>query len=149
VGGGTGCSGPNLLQFLGGIDDERIAWISATSSAAELPLDDLWLMSTVHASAEPPPSVPAPREARLSSEMADELELVIDDDVRTLVETALRSGAPDFVAGREVDGEPIDATWPAASAGIDAARAAPVGWNVGPASSWTIDDVLSRLEEAR
>ena len=139
----------NLLQFLGG--PGRQALIGATSSYQEL-LEDVWLLDTLGSGETEvtPPAVELDQSlgADLSEAQLAELSLIVDDEVAALVTTALRRGAPDFVAGHEMeDGAVIEAAWPDQGVGVvlDGEEIEVAGWDLRTARLWTTDALLSAL----
>ena len=84
----------------------------------------------------------------ISEEMNEELELVEDEDVRELTRRMLMRGAPDFEAGYELGGEPVEAAWPDRRIGVlgaDQAGVSADGWDLRPASGWTDDALLDAV----
>ncbi|MFZ1434740.1 MAG: hypothetical protein WAR61_15560, partial [Candidatus Microthrix parvicella] len=60
----------------------------------------------------------------------------------------LIEGAAEFVAGHELDGEPVEAAWPAAKVGVlgaDQAGVTAAGWDLRPAEGWTTETLLDAL----
>ena len=142
----------NVLQFLRGYG--RNAVIAATTQADTIDLDHLWLLDGGRPAPAPVPGVApsAEQELRgLSSEQEEELELIDDDAVRLLAQSALERGAPDLIAGFEVDGHPVEVMWPDQRVGIalDGDDRSIDGYDVRPASEWTLDELLTRLQGAR
>ncbi|MGB4102588.1 MAG: hypothetical protein WBK25_00710, partial [Candidatus Microthrix parvicella] len=85
----------------------------------------------------------------ISDEMVEELDLLEDDGVKDLVEAALALGAPDFVAGEELGGIPVEAAWSAAKMGVlgaDGEDPGTAGWDLRPADGWTPESLLAALE---
>ena len=70
--------------------------------------------------------------------------------MRVLARSALERGAPDLIAGFEVDGHPIEAMWPDQRVGIalDGDDRGVDGFEVRPVSDWTLDELLARLQGA-
>jgi hypothetical protein len=142
----------NVLQFLRGYG--RNAVIAATTQADMIDLDHLWLLDGGRAApaAEPAVAPSAEPELReLSPEQEEELELIDDDAVRRLARSALERGAPDLIAGFEVDGHPVEVMWPDQRVGIalDGDDRGVDGYEVRPVSEWPLDELLARLQGAR
>ena len=134
----------NVLQFLGPIDSERTAWIGATSQAKSDALEDLWVVTL----SRPGPARAAEPRMGLSDEVREQLEDVLDPEVRELVESAAAAaGVPRFVVGEEVDGVPIEVAWPEQHVAVmvpgDERRVE--GWDVRPVEKWKLDELLERL----
>jgi hypothetical protein len=144
----------NLLQFLGLPESERAGVMAASSQSNDLAWDDLWLR---HLAADLPATPrPAPEPSgssgnetvELTSEQLEELDLVVDPAIAQLVRAALGRGAPMFVAGHEVNGEPLEAAWPQQHVAIVMdGDPVPAGWNTRPPQDWTLEDLLGALEE--
>ncbi|MEZ5264708.1 MAG: hypothetical protein R2755_23655 [Acidimicrobiales bacterium] len=158
----------NLLQFLRA--DGRQALISATSRAALDGWEDLHIAArALPEAAAAAPVEPAPFErpdrpavggdqpswpvVEISAAMRDELELLEDDAVRTLVEAVLSLGAPDFVAGHETsDGIPLEAAWPQQRIAVlpgDVAVTAVDGWDLRTVAGWRDHEHLRQALEER
>ena len=136
--------------------------MSATSDADDLMLDDHWLVALAHpADDEPmadevgsplPPVAPTESGAAapdISSDMVEELDLLEDEAVRDLVEAALALGAPDFVAGEELCGIPVEAAWSAAKVGVlgtDGEDPGTAGWDLRPADGWTPESLIAAVK---
>ena len=140
----------NVLQFLGPLDSERTAWIAGTSQADADELDNFWLQ-TFDAGRPGVPLDLQPRPVRpvceISDHMVEELDLIVDDAVQALVQEALMRGAPDFVAGAEIDGVPIEAAWERHHVGVTP-NDSPVdidGWDIRAIEVWTADELLLAL----
>ena len=159
----------NVLQLMRG--HGRHCLITATSEADDLSFDDLWLVAvdvdeqadgeTTEGAAAPAGVADQPGGARgesvdavsqaavkISGDMNDELDLVEDDQVRELARLVLTEGAPEFVAGHELDGEPVEAAWPAAKVGVlgaDQGAVTAAGWDLRPAEGWTTETLLDAL----
>lgn len=137
----------NVLQLLQS-DHRREAVICARSEADDIDLDQLWIVTppteTATATA---PETPV-ESVQLSTEMIEELDFVDDDSTRDLVRNALQAGAPDFVAGYELDGQPIEAAWETQRVGVLVSddRTAD-NWTLRPAADWTLDELLDALKE--
>ncbi len=128
----------NALQFLGPVETERTAWMAATTEAGSLDQDDLWILTRGSAEqiaarvAEPASAVD------LSEAMVEELDLIADGPVRTLVTATLDLGSPDFVAGFEVDGIPIEAAWQDSKVGVMPNDDTTIeGWDIRSVHQWT------------
>ncbi|MGB3029253.1 MAG: hypothetical protein WBB59_03965, partial [Candidatus Microthrix parvicella] len=149
----------NVIQFISGPGRHGI--VSATSDADDLPLEDHWLVALAHADdesmADEVDSALAPvaltddgaAAPGISDEMVEELDLLEDDGVKDLVEAALALGAPDFVAGEELGGIPVEAAWSAAKMGVlgaDGEDPGTAGWDLRPADGWTPESLLAALE---
>lgn len=137
----------NVLQFLRGYG--RNVVISATTQADSIDLDHLWMLDgTAPAESSAAGSDGERDRIALTDDQQDELELVDDDDVRDLVRSALELGAPEFVAGYEIDGRPVEAVWPDQRVGvsIDADENSHSDYDIRPVGSWTLDDLLVALE---
>ena len=96
-----------------------------------------WAMRTL--------AVPATRQVPTQEELD-----FIDPAIRSLIEQALRSGAPDFVAGFETDdGTPLEAAWtgPRVAVVPHSGVAAPTGWIVRSVDEWTLNELLSTIQE--
>ena len=157
----------NVAQLMTG--SGRHALITATSEAEDLSFDLLWL-ANLDQEDDPASSVAAidgaaapdgPEEALLSAagelsqgdvtiseEMNEELELVEDEDVRELTRRMLMRGAPDFEAGYELGGEPVEAAWPDAKVGVlgaDQAGVCAAGWDLRTPEQWPHDELLARV----
>ena len=141
----------NLLQFLRSYGKNAV--ISATTEANEITLDHLWLLDRNNVAAAPAPALaPSDHEEatiELSTEQKEELELVDNKAVLELVRDALKSGAPDFVAGYEIDGEPVEAVWPDQRIAVAADGATTVfdRYDVRTAEQWTLDELLTELKK--
>ena len=132
----------NLLQFLDPHGSAPSTWIAASSESRDLALEDLWIQSDtaeIAAKAEPV--------AVLSDRMEEELEFV-DPDVAELVRTALAAGAPDFVAGAEIEGLLIEAAWEDARVGIalPGQQVEVDGWTIHPPEIWAADELIGHLK---
>ncbi len=153
----------NLLQLLAG--PTRDVVISATSEAADFPVDDLYLVDSVTL-AQPSPATPATEPApvidaqpdtaaaeagaALSPTMEDELDLLEDDAVRDLVRMVLVRGGPPFVAGHERDGEPLEAAWPERKVAVLPAGSVEItadGWDARPVTDWSAEELMAELEK--
>ena len=141
----------NLLQFVR--SPGRSTVICAASEADDLPFDDVWLLDRTPASpvetpiAEAEGDLAAVAETELTDDMRDELDFVEDEAVRELVEAVLRAGAPPFVAGYEVDYEPVEAGWPDARVAVvpDGDERQFPDWEVRPVGDWTVAELLGSL----
>ncbi len=157
----------NVAQLMGG--PGRHALITATSEAEDLSFDLLWLVNldqeddaassvaAIDGAAAPDGEEEAllasagevsQGDVTISEEMNEELELVEDDNVRELTRRMLMRGAPDFEAGYELGGEPVEAAWPDRSVGVLGADQADVradGWDLRPVSGWTDDALLDAV----
>lgn len=133
----------NVLQFLGPIDSERTAWIRTTSQARSEAVDDLWVM-TLSRPGPTPSGTPA---AGLSADIQEQLDEILDAQVRAFVEQAAVAGAPPFVVGDEVAGIPVEVAWPDRQIGVMVAgdERRVDGWDVRPVDRWTLDELLERL----
>jgi hypothetical protein len=83
--------------------------------------------------------------------MTEELELLVDDGVRSVVRMALDLGAADFVAGYELDGQVLEAAWADAQIAVvpdDWSEPTPDGWHVFAASSTTATELIDQLKGA-
>lgn len=134
----------NVLQFLRDVGREPL--IVATSMGDDA-VDGAWLLDMVGVGTSD--EVAAPDVAAVvSADMAEELDLVEDDQVRALVRAVLEVGALDFVAGFELpDGIPMEAAWPDQQVGvvmIDSEGHA--GWQLRTADDWPIADLAKALE---
>jgi hypothetical protein len=146
----------NVLQFVRGYG--RNAVITATAQATDIDIDHLWLLDGTGTSAATPETSPqaeqsaaatAPAAVDLSDAQQDELDLIDDDEIRELTEQVLRRGAPDFIAGYEINGVPIEAVWPTQRVGIGLDGDGTFdGYDIRPVSGWTIDDLLTSLNGA-
>jgi hypothetical protein len=143
----------NLLQFLGGTESERAGIVAGASQRHALEWDDMWLRhratptapSTAPSGGSPDDSVGSTVE--LTAEQLEELSLFVDDAAAELARHALERGAPMFVGGHEVEGQPVEAAWPDRRVAVLAADApAPSGWSARPAADWTLDELLAALE---
>ena len=157
----------NVAQLMTG--SGRHALITATSEAEDLSFDLLWLVN-LDQEDEPASSVAAvdgaaapdgrdeallasagevsQGDVTISEEMNDELELVEDDNVRELTGRMLMRGAPDFEAGYELGGEPVEAAWPDAKVGVlgaDQAGVCAAGWDLRTPEQWPHDELLARV----
>jgi hypothetical protein len=140
----------NVLQFLRG---DREACVCTVTEADELDANDF--------SVVPPPSGPVRAEplsvaaaaevgmAALSPDASEELELIVDDDVRDLVERVLHRGAPTPVAGYEEDGWVVEVAWPDRKVAITyqlepeaVAWLDEHGWTARAAEDWDEDELL-------
>ena len=142
----------NLLQFLGVPEAERAGVIAGSSQADELAWDDLWIRHRASARAVVPPATTAPptapptEEVELTDAQREELDLVVDHDVADLARRVLVRGAPTFVAGHEVDGQPLEAAWPEHHIAIvNDGDPVPAGWTARPAHAWTLEELLDAL----
>ena len=118
-------------------------------------LDHLWLWDGTGTNAAPDSAaslsagetVPDwPGAVELTEAQQNELELIDDPGIRKLTEQVLRRGAPDFVAGHEIDGVPIEAVWPEQHVGIKVDGAGIFGgYDIRPVDSWTVDTLLNSL----
>ena len=158
----------NVLQLMQG--HGRHCLITATSEADDLSFDALWLVAVdvdeqadgettdgavarsgpADAAGGPGASADEVSQdaAKISDDMIDELDLVEDDQVRELARLVLIEGAAEFVAGHELDGEPVEAAWPAAKVGVlgaDQAGVTAAGWDLRPAEGWTTETLLDAL----
>ena len=143
----------NVLQFVRGYG--RNAVITATTQATDIDLDHLWLLDGTGTSAAaptadptpPPADVPAaPTVVDLTDAQQGELDLIDDDEIRELTAQVLRRGAPDFVAGHEINGVPIEAVWPEQQAGIGRDGDGTFdGYDIRPVAGWTVDTLLNTL----
>ena len=132
----------NLLQFLDPHGSAPSTWIAASSESRDLALEDLWIQSDtaeIAAKAEPV--------AVLSDRMEEELKFV-DPNVAELVRTALAAGAPDFVAGAEIEGLLIEAAWEDARVGIalPGQQVEVDGWAIHPPEIWAADELIGHLK---
>ena len=136
----------NVLQFLGPVDSERTGIIRGASRLENVDLDDLWIL-TAEAESVDEVEPPAPTRVELSHEMEEELELVEDEQVRQLAESALIQGAPMFTAGYELDGTPIEAAWPERRVGVTVDDEPGVfeNWDVRPVDRWPINELVEAL----
>lgn len=151
----------NVLQFVGG--PTRDVVISATSEATDFPIDDLYLVDSVHLAQPATPAAPATEPTAaidvssepvavasgLSPEMEEELDLLEDDAVRDLVRMVLERGAPPFVAGYERGGEPLEAAWPDLEVAVlrtGSVEASDGGWDARPVTDWSPEDLMAELE---
>jgi hypothetical protein len=157
----------NVAQLMSG--HGRHALITATSEAEDLSFDLLWLVNLVQED-DPGSSVVAADGAAapggteealltaagevsqgdvtISEEMNEELELVEDDNVRELTRRMLMRGAPDFEAGYELEGEPVEAAWPDRRVGVlgaDQADVSAAGWDLRTPERWPHDELLARV----
>ena len=137
----------NVLPFV--TSPGRDVVIAATSASDDAHLDDLLVIDT--AGGNGADATGAPSSVVLTEVMEEELELIMDDEVKELVEEVLRSAGPDFVAGHEVNGEPLEAAWPDHKVAVlpssDGAGFLPHGWDARPVDEWTVEEVLDVLEE--
>ena len=147
----------NLLQFVRG--DQRESVITTVGAAQQLDASDLLIVPS--ATASPPlPSTDAPIATKQSPEQAatfaEELDLLVDDAVRRLLEAAGNMGAPMFIAGHEVDEDdnawPLEAAWPsqrvAVVVGVDEPRDGWLlanDWLARPAVGWTPETLAAAL----
>ena len=133
----------NVLQFLGPMDSERTAWISTTSLAESGGLEDVWVATL----SRPGPAPVGKPSAGLTDAVQEQLEEILDADVRAFVEQAALAGAPAFAVGDEVDGVPVEVAWPDQRVGVmipgDDRHVA--GWDLRPVEQWTLDALLERL----
>jgi ATP-dependent helicase YprA (DUF1998 family) len=139
----------NVLQFLRGFG--RNAVIAATTQADTIELDHLWLLDGAAGTPVPEAVTSSQEPAReLTAEQEEELELIDDVAVAAMVRGALERGAPDMVAGYEVDGRPVEAMWPDQRVGIslDGIDEGFDGYDVRPVADWTLDELLARLQGA-
>ena len=150
----------NVIQFISGPGRHGI--VSATSDADDLPLEDHWLVALAHPADDEPmaeevddvsPPVDLTESGAaapgISDDMVDELDLLEDDGVKGLVEAALVLGAPDFVAGEELGGIPVEAAWSDAKVGVlasDGEDPGTVGWDLRQADGWTPESLKAALE---
>jgi len=129
----------NILQFLRSNGCEAV--LSASSMGAEA-LEDMWIADVAAG-----PSLTEGREP--SPAMLEELELVDDEVTRALVDTVLRGGAGDFVAGFELDdGQLVEACWPQQRIGVlraDQPAPAVAGWDLRPVSGWDATALLAAV----
>ncbi|MCP3990590.1 MAG: hypothetical protein GY724_16040, partial [Actinomycetia bacterium] len=96
----------NVLQLAGGPTTEVV--ITGASEAEAYPVDELILAATASISTA---EADSETEVEISELMEEELDLILDDTVTKLVSRALQSGAPDFEAGPELGGLPLEAAW--------------------------------------
>ena len=154
----------NLLQFLGPPESERAGVIAGSSQHDALDWNDLWLRQRTAAADG---RAPAPTGSTLGSstlggsalgvtavaltdDQEEELDLFSDADAARLARQALERGAPMFVGGYEVDGDPLEAAWPDVRVAIIRADSSvPSGWTARTAAEWTLDDLLDSLEVQR
>ena len=143
----------NLLQLLQG--PGRDVLINATSSSADVALDDLWIVDgsrSTTGSGDPGTGTGSAGEPyfTLSRAMTEELGFV-DPELRPLIESVLRRGAPDFVAGWETtDGVPLEAAWPDQQVAVvpdDSPAPDVAGWEIRTVAGWTVDQLVRILEE--
>jgi hypothetical protein len=150
----------NVLQFISGPGRHGI--VSATSDADDLPLEDHWLVALAHPSDDEPmaeeaddvsPSVALTESGAaapgISDDMVEELDLLEDEAVKVLVEKALALGAPEFVAGEELAGIPVEAAWSDAKVGVlgaDGEDPGTAGWDLRPADGWTPESLLAAVK---
>lgn len=139
----------NVLQFLR--SPGREALIGAASMGPEA-VEGAWILDVLGAyRAATSPSGTHAAPVAVSPDMEEELDLLEDDEVRTLVRAALESGAPDFVAGYELDGTPVEAAWPDRLVGVLATTVdqTSVGsvdrWDLRTATGWTSAVLLEAL----
>ena len=141
----------NLLQFLGPIDSERTAWVGGTSEAGSPDQDDLWILTRagVSSTTAAPTPIGDAREVSISSQMEEELELIDDDEVKGLVRGALERGAPGFVAGFEIDGQPIEAAWVNEKVAVipSGDNTEIPGWDIRSVDQWTVDELSRSISE--
>ena len=150
----------NLLQFLGPLGSDRCAVIAGLSQAGPFLLDPLRIIRHQQDSVpeaqhlvtqelvdEPEVSQEA---VSIGETMQEELGLLLDDNVRGLVRSALEQGAPDFSSGVDDDGgEPIEALWKEQGVGISVAGVThTTTFDVRPVSDWSIDELLDALKGA-
>ncbi len=133
----------NLLQFLTGTG--RDVFISTTSQGGDTSIEETWLIGSL----DQPVGPEGDTAPTLSAEIEEELELLDDDLVRSVVREAVRAGAPPFVAGDEIAGIPLEASWPAhlvaiVSEGFE--HDAPEGWTILSVEQVTVHDLLHELE---
>ena len=157
-----------MLQFVTKPGSDVI--ISATTAASELDIESLWILDGASDPEFDPMGDADSRgtgnpagadsdasglgraglpEAIVSDAMQEELDF-IDPAIRSLIEQALRSGAPDFVAGFETDdGTPLEAAWtgPRVAVVPHSGVAAPTGWIVRSVDEWTLNELLSTIQE--
>ncbi len=137
----------NLLQFLRGSGREAVIAANSTDPAV---LDIVWLM----AKASPPPDQAEPEPAtpavavitELNQDQEDELDL-LEPAVEELVRSALFAGAPDFIAGHELDGDPIEAAWPDRKVGVlrEDQDMTAAGWTLRSVDQWTVESLVATL----
>jgi hypothetical protein len=164
----------NVAQLMQWSDEPhgRHALITATSEADDLSFDLLWLVNLDReddpasdvAATDSTAASPADGEADetpraadgevsqgdviISEDMNEELDLIEDEGVRELVKSLLTRGAPDFEAGYELDGVPIEAAWPDAKAGVlgaDQADVSAAGWELRTSEQWSYAELLNRV----
>ena len=68
-----------------------------------------------------------------------------------MIESVLRRGAPDFIAGWETtDGVPLEAAWPDQQVAVvpdDSQVPDVAGWEIRTVAGWTVDQLVRILEE--
>ncbi len=132
----------NLLQFIRSPGRDAVITAASIADEGDFELTSLaaWLARDAAIDAD---------DLTLDDAMTDELDLLADEDVRIMVERMLRRGAPDFVAGEEVDGIPLEAAWPSARVAIvpdDFDHDLPSSWRVVEVGKVTDEDVAEMLE---
>ncbi len=133
----------NILQFLPAIGRDAI--LSATSEVDDYPVEDLWLLDLSKTSSDD-----ATQAATISEEMEEELDLLEDHDVEELIRRALERGVGDFVAGEELEGNPVEAAWPdqkVAVLRVGQEAFSTDGWDARPPTEWNIEELVAVLEE--
>ena len=81
--------------------------------------------------------------------MVKELDLLEDEAVKVLVEAALALGAPDFVAGEELGGIPVEAAWSDSKVGVlgaDGEDPGTSGWDLRPVDGWTPESLFAAVK---
>jgi replicative superfamily II helicase len=153
----------NLLQFVGATGEvNREAVMTSATHAQGLDVGDLMICPAprVDATVSDAPIADSPE--KLTTEMTEELDLLVDEEVLMLVTDALVAGAPLFVAGYEPEGAPgegllVEAAWPAARVAVldaDTAndeslcnRLRSLGWDARPTAEWTAADLVTAIHQ--
>jgi ATP-dependent helicase YprA (DUF1998 family) len=136
----------NIFQLAAGPTTEIL--ITATSEADTYPVEDLLLASSAAAAAAEREG--ADFEAEITEAMAEELDLLIDEAVIGVVRCALRLGAPDFEAGPEYGGTPLEAAWVDRKVAVLASEQIGFnsdGWAARPPEEWSVEELVNVLKE--
>ena len=137
----------NVLQFLDTGTSSFVVGGTSQAALIEEDLPNLPLFGSFVTSSSSDAASAAPEQVTLPDAAEDELSL-LDPDLEPLVRSVMALGAQDFVAGHEVDGQPLEAAWPDRRVAVLLdGQAAPDGWQARSVTEWTTDTLLHALKE--
>jgi len=135
----------NMLQFMEGTGRDVLI---TTTSSDHSSHQESWIVGAADAAAGISTSAVADAPAttgsvEVSEDMVEELDLLEDQDIEKIVRRLLSMGAPDFVAGFELDGVALEAGWEGHKIAI-----VPNDWDDEVPAGWRVERPGTLAEEA-